>query len=210
MEQFEGQVIIITIIIINTDERSTTTSHSNYLAVRIYFKHWRKCLDDKPVAVFSIRFILYWISLLYLPMLYLVSMISNEEGKIGHWILLMHGTLPLCPCHLFDACTQSPFFPPILPHYNKAIHLLPLSLQKAERWVFEICAGYPFPNELGGLQWGRNICCSNWKALSDMIRVITKRWGTKSWCWLTYYKEDAGIFYSLIHHVFEFSLVTGC
>lgn len=42
MEQFKAQVTIITIIIINTDERSTTTSHSNYLAVRIHFKTLKK------------------------------------------------------------------------------------------------------------------------------------------------------------------------
>lgn len=42
VEQFDGQVTIITIIIINTDERSTTTSLSKCLEVRIQFKTLKK------------------------------------------------------------------------------------------------------------------------------------------------------------------------
>lgn len=52
---------------------------------------------------------------------------------------------------------------------------------------FKICACYPLPNELGGLQRCRNICRCSRKTLSDMFRVMPQRWGTKMWRWLTFY-----------------------
>lgn len=59
-----------------------------------YFWRQTHCkLLWQPVAVFFFHVMLYWISLFDLLLLYLVLMISNERGKIGHWILLIHSTL---------------------------------------------------------------------------------------------------------------------
>lgn len=71
---------------------------------------------------------------------------------------------------------------------------------------FEVCACYPLPNELGGLQRCRNICHCSRKTLSDMFRVMPKRWGTKMWRWLTF--SSTGSLLLLFHSLFQFSLVT--
>lgn len=78
--------------------------------------------------------------------------------------------------------------------------------QSGEFFFREICACYPLPNELGGLQRCRNICRCSRKTLSDMFRVMPQRWGTKMWRWLTF--SGKGSLLLLFRPLFQFSLVT--
>lgn len=171
-QQFEAEVSLIIIIIttvlmnsflqqatatISQRELKNTKDHSAVTSQWLYF----------PSVSFFIGF-----PPLNLPMLYLALMISNVEGKIGHWILLMHGTLTLCPCRWFVLFLS--------PTITKTIHSLPLSLHKSRAAsFFKRRARYPLPNELGGLHRCRNICQRSRKKLSDMFRVDT----AETWVW---------------------------
>ena len=144
------------------------------------------------MAVFSFHFILYWIYFLYLPLQYLVLMISNERAKkIGHRILLIHCThstpvMNRCALFLFS----------LSPAPHKAIHLLPLSLLGAERWVFDISAGYLAANELGGPHW----LPVHQPSLSEDPDVVCSEWrkrykGLKANAAFTYYIKATLVFF---------------
>lgn len=130
--------------------KATLNSETSFWSSGEFFWWQTRCkLSWQPAAIFSIHFILYWISFLYLLLLYLVLMISNERKNRPSDSLNSPHTL--CPCHLIDRCRLFLFSLSPTPH--KAIHLLPLSLLGAEWWVFDISVGYLEANELGGLHW---------------------------------------------------------
>lgn len=191
----------------NLFEEWCTTAGLNSLAVRIHFEAVeRKNFSDEasckllwqPVAAFSIHFVLYWISFLSLLLLYLVLMISNEEGKNGPSDSL-NSPPALCPCHLIDRCTLSPFsavscfqqsYPFIATFitWSRAVSFGAQCRVSGAWWIgwtSEIAEASPVAI------WGHLVTCS----------VITERWATKSDCCLTYYKGHTGIFLLTLLHL---------
>lgn len=129
----------------------------------------------QPVAVFSIHFILYWIPCLYLLLLYLALMISNERGKMGHRILLIHRTHS-GPCHLIDRWTLSLFFPPhSLPFPTKlSIYCHFHYSQQNGEFLRSALGIWRLMNRVGCNDC-RRICRCYRKVLRDMFRVTIER-----------------------------------
>lgn len=140
--------------------RAPQQALATLLTVRIHFeavekkKFWRQA-RCKLLTASGCIFHPFYTLLDFLP-LSAIAVFSVDDFQWGRKYRpsdSLNSLHTLCPCHLIDRCTLSPFSPPLSPAPNKAIHLLPLSLLGAEWWVFEISAGYLVPNELGGLQW---------------------------------------------------------
>lgn len=131
------------------DERCTSNGSSlrwEFILNQIFL--WRKkqtpCkIGDSHWLLFSIHFILHWISCLCQRLLYLVLMISNARGSTGHRIFLIHWTQS-GSCHLIDTLPSClPLPPTMMSIYCRFHHLK----QIVSFWLFT------------WLPWGHGIKC---------------------------------------------------